>query len=262
MCSGRKDPIEVFSCTSSGDMAARAAGIMEKAANESVARRGTFTLVLSGGSTPKILFRELAEHPEGFPWIRTSIFWGDERCVPLDDPKSNASAAFDLLLSRVPIKNENIFPVPTGLSSNRAAAAAYEETIRTFFSDRNPSVDQEPGTGEKTGGLPYPAFDVILLGVGDDGHTASLYPGNPTEEDGRFFIPVTAPDYAPVKNRVSITLPLINAARMVIFLVSGESKSEVLKRLLNPAELEPSFPARLVRPRGRLILITDIDPLP
>jgi len=201
---------------------------------------GRFSLVLAGGSTPSTLYRVLAgENREQVPWARLHLFWGDERYVPLDDPRSNYRLVRDSLLEDVPIPAENVHPMPTHLPDPEDAARAYEGTLRAYFPTSRPRLD------------------LVLLGMGPDGHTASLFPHSPAlDEQRRWVVPVRAPIDPPV--RLTLTLPVLNNAACVFFLVAGAEKAEALRRTLaGPSGPDPT-PASAVRPPGgRLVWWVD-----
>ncbi len=236
-----------------------AASFVAEQAKESIDRRGYFTFVLSGGNTPESLYSRLAQLPykKTIHWDRVFVFWGDERFVPKNDSSSNYRMAKEVLLSKVPIPDENIFPIP-GLGeaeSSQNAASLYEARLRDFFAS-NKMSGKKPG--KISGALP--SFDVTLLGVGEDGHTASLYPGSPAlEEKKRWVLAVTAPDYAPVKQRITLTLPVLNNSKNILFLVSGARKEKILNTLFNKqSEENASSPAALIKPSGDLYWYTDV----
>lgn len=206
-----------------------AAEILVAQANATVARRGRFSLVLSGGKTPLLLYRLLAgEYANRIPWLRLHIYWGDERYVPPDDPRSNFGTAREALLDHVPIPPENIHPIPTDLPQPEDAARAYEATLRTQF----------PGV--------WPTFDLMLLGLGADGHTASLFPGSPAlKEPERWAVAVQAPAAPP--ERLTVTMPVINHARQVYFLVSGIEKTKALRCALTDTPDIATCPASAAR---------------
>lgn len=212
-------------------------------AEETVEQRGKFMVALSGGSTPRALYERLAHPPyqEGAPWAQTHVFWGDERTVPPGHEDSNYRMAHQTLLSRVAVPLNNIHR-PHGDKDPGEAATDYEQVLRLAFNLRRDEL---------------PRFDLILLGMGDDGHTASLFPGNPAlEMEDRLFVATYVPQHE--THRLTLTLPAINAARRVIFLVVGEGKAETLRRVLE-GESDPSeFPARLVQPDdGQLTWLLD-----
>jgi 6-phosphogluconolactonase len=200
------------------------------AVEETLARAEHFSLVLAGGQTPRGLYRTLATvYRETIPWARLHLFWGDERYVPWDDPRSNYRLVRESLLDHVPIPKENVFPMPTDLPDPEAAAAVYEQTLRARF----PSS--------------WPRFDLILLGMGPDGHTASLFPRSPIlAEQVRWVAAARAPVEPAL--RVTLTRPVLTHARRVFFLVTGSEKAEVLRRVLGGQADPAVYPAASVRP--------------
>jgi 6-phosphogluconolactonase len=209
------------------------------AGQSAVRQGGRFVVALSGGRTPISFYERLAETSRNLPWEKTYVFLVDERCVPLDHPASNFRMIQAKLLRHVPIPLENIHPVPVE-QGPREAAEAYEKEMRGFFGLQ----DRE-----------YPRFDLVLLGLGEDGHTASLFPGDAgLTERRRLAVAVAKP--APDHDRVSLTLPAINAAHVVVFLVEGANKAAALKAVLEgPPD---GRPAALVRPRaGRSVFLAD-----
>ncbi len=225
-----------------------AAALAEAAAREvartmcnAVARRGVSTLVVAGGRTPRQLYERLAGEPYRgmIDWPRVELFWGDERCVAPDHPKSNYRLAEVALLSKIP-RGGNAHRIFGEIDPARAAAL-YEQEIREV-------------TGEE-----LPRFDLILLGMGADGHTASLFADTPAFlEEQRLVVATTSPQLP--RHRVTITLRVINAARKVMFLVTGGEKASTLARVIRDRSVAASaaVPAALVRPRGgRLIWLVD-----
>lgn len=193
---------------------------------------GRFTLVLAGGGTPRPLYRRLAAaHRDEVPWPRVHVFWGDERYVPADHPESNVRMARETLLDHVPIPAKNVHPFPTGFSDPEEAAATYERSLRAFFE----------------GALPR--FDLVLLGLGADGHVASLFPGSRAlEERARLVVPVRGPKPPPL--RLTLTLPALNAAARVHFIVTGGAKADALERAIAGPRDPLAFPAHAVQPSG------------
>lgn len=200
-------------------LSAAAAAFVASAAEDAVLERGVFTLALSGGSTPRRLYELLA-----LDWPRVQLFWGDERCVPPEHPDSNYRLAREALLDRVKLPPENVHRIPTELPPAQAASAY--------------------------GALIPPSFDLVLLGLGKDGHTASLFPGDPIIKEGkRTTAAVKAPAGLPVTDRVTLTLPALNAARQALFLVSGAEKTTALKSILYIPAPHPTLPAGMVEPK-------------
>lgn len=231
---------EIVVLPSRSEVASRAADEFVTAASEAVEARGVFTVALAGGSTPAGMYQLLAGAPYSsrVEWPRVSFFWGDERCVPPDHPDSNYGAAAGALLSRLLLPEANIHRM-RGELPPQTAAAEYEAEVRRW-------VSGDP-----------PRFDLILLGMGDDGHTASLFPGTEALDiDDR----LVSANHVPKLNadRLTFTAPLINAARQVIFLVTGEGKAQALKAVLEGTDDPDTYPAQLVRPRdGRLTWLVD-----
>jgi len=200
-----------------------------------------FAVCLSGGSTPRRLYERLADPAVAsrFPWIRAHWFWGDERFVPHDHPDSNYRMAREAFLSRVPIPDDNIHAVPTEGLSPEQAAAAYETTLKRFYGAEIIVPDR-------------PLFDVTLLGIGEEGHTASLFPGQPAlQETRRWAVAVIGAKSEP---RITLTYPALDSSRDVAFLATGEGKRDVVVRAQAG---DRTLPAAMVRPVGRLHWFTD-----
>jgi 6-phosphogluconolactonase len=209
-------------------------------AQEAVASRGRFSVALSGGSTPGALYRLLAEDPYRgqVPWRQVHLFWGDERCVPPDDPGSNFRLASEALIDRVPIPADNVHRVPGELEPE-AAARAYERDLTDYF------------CGPRT------RFDLVLLGVGGDGHTASLFPGSAAlQETGRLALAAEAHYEGRPASRVTLSLPAINSARHGWFLVTGSAKAGIVQAVLEGEATD--LPAWQIRPTaGALTWLLD-----
>jgi 6-phosphogluconolactonase len=195
-----------------------------------IAANGRFTLSLSGGETPKKLYALLSEHPyrEQLEWKKTFVFWGDERCVPLNDERNNAYQAKLLLLNKIDIPFSNIYSIPVNLSP-KDAGKQYEKELKTFF-----------GTGS-------PNFDLILLGLGKNGHTASLFPGTKVIEEKAVGVREVYIEEEKMF-RVTMTAPLINMAHHILFLINGKEKSEILNNVLTSSYQPNNYPAQLIKP--------------
>jgi 6-phosphogluconolactonase len=195
-----------------------AAAFLAERAADAVAARGRFVVALAGGSTPAALYTLLASpawQPR-VPWGRTQVFWGDERLVPPDDPRSNGGLAQQALLRHVMVPPEQVHRVPVELGDGDAVAARYESELRACFT---------PATED------LPRLDLVLLGMGSDGHTASLFPASSALSEQRRLVVATPPGtLPPPAERVTFTLPLLNAARAIAFLVSGADKAPALRR--------------------------------
>jgi len=220
---------------------AAAAKCLADLSNSAVLEFGRCVIALPGGNTPRGLFRLLAKDPyrSALPWSKLHFYWGDERCVPRDHPESNYKLAYDAFLSSVAIPESNLHIVPVEGSLPSEVAQAYEQEIQRSFR-------LEPGE--------FPQFDLILLGMGADGHTASLFPGGPELDVQNRLVTWSQPDLS-FTPRVTFTLETINQAKNVSFLVSGIAKAAALGRVLDGDE---SLPAALVKPReGKLMFFVD-----
>ena len=193
-----------------------------------------FSIVLSGGSTPKPLYQALSR--ENLPWDKIHIFWGDERYVPVDHPDSNQGMARSAWLDLVNIPAPNIHPMPTDSQNPALDAQKYEDELKQCF------------------GTELPTFDLILLGMGDDGHTASLFPHTEALKVTDKLVTVGFKGEDP---RITLTLPLINHANCVIFLVAGENKQYALSHIFAAQADELSYPARAIQPQGNLWWLLD-----
>ncbi len=235
--------MEIRVLTTPQELFEAAAEEVVHAAKEAVAQRGRFTIALPGGSTPKNLFNLLATNARTvLPWDRTFFFWGDERHVPPTDPDSNYRMAEETMLSKIPVAAGNVFRIPAENPDASAAAEAYEQTLRKFF---------QLGPGE------VPIFDLILLGMGPDGHTASLFPGSAGLQEKSRLVIANWVDKLKT-SRLTLTLPVLNAARCVTFLVSGTDKAAMLKTVLEEDAPAEQYPSKLIRPNnGKLIWLVD-----
>lgn len=205
-----------------------------------LAKQDRFTFVLSGGSTPKALYALLAESPykESIPWEKLHFFWGDERAVPFEDSRNNAKMCYDELLDKVPVKAENIHIMRTDITPEESAAD-YEKIVKTYFE------------GSET------TFDFVLLGMGDDGHTLSLFPGTEVIHEQNalatsFFL------QAQDMYRITLTAPVVNNAACVAFLAAGAGKAEVLKQVLKGEKNVELYPSQIIQPvKGQLHWFVD-----
>jgi 6-phosphogluconolactonase len=208
---------------------------------EAAALRGGAALALAGGSTPKALYRLLADPAAPFrarvPWSAVHVFFGDERAVPPESPDANARMAREALLAHVPVGSVHRIEGERGASE---AAARYEDDLFQHFGD-----------------VPLPVLDLVLLGLGADGHTASLFPGSPALEERRRWAAPAPAGLAPWVERVTLTPPVLEAARLVLFLVAGADKASALRRLVRPRPGEAPIPAARLRPRGEVLVLAD-----
>lgn len=205
------------------------------------------SVVLSGGSTPLGLYERLAREPYArtLPWGAIHVFWGDERWVPPEHHESNFGSARRALLGHTPIPSAHVHPVPVATGSPFAAACRYEAEIRRFLR-RNRWTERTHG------------FDIMLLGIGADGHTASLFPGDSAlNEMRRWVVPVEAPPTVTPRRRITMTLPLISASRHVVFLAAGCNKKAAVRYARKAYRVQnPSCPASLVSARRQLVWLT------
>lgn len=222
-------------------LAGEAAELFVRVAAGAVADRGRFMVALAGGSTPRGLYTRLAGEPfrSRVSWPHAWVFFGDERCVPPTDPESNFLMAHETLLARVPVPSGQIFRIRGEEPDTALAAAEYEGRLRTAF---------EPGPA---------CFDLILLGMGLDGHVASLFPGAPVLEEKERLVAALETRAAVVPRRITLTLPVVNAARRVLFMIAGAEKARsVADALRNPAS---ALPAARVRPAARGVVTWLLD---
>ncbi len=222
-------------------------------AKKAIATQGRFSLVLSGGSTPAALYKLLASEPYAtqLDWGKIDVFWGDERCVPPDDPESNYRMANETLLRHVPIPPQNIHRMQGELAP-QIAAQAYEATLREYFHDA-PVARR---------------FDLVLLGMGNDGHTLSLFPGSEATKQAMILLsqPVQTQPHWVVANyvekfstwRITLTTQPVNAAANLLFLVAGADKAKALQQVLTDPPQLPLLPAQLIQPsNGQLVWMID-----
>ncbi|RFS21357.1 6-phosphogluconolactonase [Chitinophaga silvatica] len=199
---------------------------------EVLQKQERFTFVLSGGNTPKQLYTLLAKAPYNMmiPWERIHFFWGDERAVPFEDDRNNAKMAFETLLDKVNVNPENIHIMRTDISPE-ASATEYEEILNNYFGK------------EKT------TFDLVLLGMGDDGHTLSLFPGLPIVHEHKAWVKSL---WLEAQNmyRITLTAPVVNLAACVVFLATGEGKAITLKNVIDGTFDAEKFPSQLIRPQN------------
>jgi 6-phosphogluconolactonase len=238
---------EVIVVADGSALARAAAERFALAVEAAVAERGQAFVALSGGSTPKQMGGILAREPyrSRIPWERLQIFWGDERWVPLASPESNAGEAMRGFLDLVPMPRANIHPWHTEVEDPREAAEAYETRLREIFSD--PSG--------------IPRFDLVLLGMGDDGHTASLFPGTRALSAVE---PLAVANFVPKFDAVRLTLtaPVLNNGREILFLVGGPGKADMVETVLDGPENPIELPAQMIRPAqpdGQLRWLIDED---
>lgn len=236
----QKNNISVFDTPV--ELTVAAAALIVTLAQEAIKARGRFVISLSGGNTPKQLYQLLSRPPfsKQMDWEKTFVFWGDERYVPPADEQNNAHMARVALLDHVPIPPENIYPIPVE-PEPAAAARAYEDTIRSFFRTASP------------------VFDLMLLGIGENAHTASLFPHTQVLAEREHLVKEVYIEELQMF-RITMTVSLINCAHTILFLVTGKAKAEALKKILT-APFQPNiYPAQLIKAeQGRLYWYVDSD---
>lgn len=216
---------------------ARSLDLVTKRIQSAIGEKECCTISLAGGSTPKPLYEALAQQP--IPWEALHIFWGDERYVSADHPDSNQKMVRQAWLDKISIPPDNIHPIPTEAENPQQAADRYEQELQSFF---------------QVSGKDLPKFDVMLLGMGDDGHTASLFPHTSALSSDRLVTLGEKGD----QTRISLTAPLINQADCIIVMVSGAGKAPALAQVLqNDAADAADYPARLIQPKGELWWLVD-----
>jgi 6-phosphogluconolactonase len=242
--SGPRAEVRVFPTLA--ELSREAAKRFLSLSRDAVDTRGRFAVAISGGSTPRELYALLARPPfrDEVPWPYVHVFWADERCVPPDHPDSNYRLATDIVLSHVPLPPENVHRMRGEEADPQAAATEYAAALRDFFG------------AEETGAL---RLDLILLGMGGDGHTASLFPGSPILDEKAE--PVAAPYVEKLRaHRLTLTPPVLNNARHVIFLVAGAEKADTLRRVLEGPHQPRELPSQIVCPTaGSLTWLVDED---
>lgn len=208
------------------------AELFTQIANEAIKERGIFTVALTGGSSPTSLYKLLAHKPysDQINWRKAHIFWGDERWVPLSDDKSNAKMGYEILLNHVPILKEQIYPMWAKDSQPLEFAQKYEQTLQQTLGST-------------------PSFDLILLGMGEDGHTASLFPGTNVLQEKSKWVEAYYLD-AQDMYRITLTAPVINQARNIVVMVYGANKANALHEVLEGDQDITKYPAQLINPQN------------
>jgi len=222
------------------ELSRKAAQLFCETAIDAVNRNGKFNVALTGGSSPVQLYKLLAQSPykERVPWSNTYVFWGDERWVPLSDKDSNAKMASETLLNHVPVPKDHIFPMWSNQKPEEFALQYQEQLVKHFASE-------------------VPKFDLILLGMGDDGHTASLFPGTQVLHEQKQLAQAYYLEPQSMY-RITLTAPCINAAKKIVFITFGEKKASALHEVLEGSYNPDKFPAQLIKPEnGELIWLVD-----
>ena len=228
-------------------IAKRAADLFVEAAAAAVAEKGSFRVALAGGSTPKTLYGLLVDDPAlraQVPWDKMHLFFGDERHVPPDHPDSNFRMATEAMISKSPLEPEQVTRIKSEYADAEQAAKEYEQEIRTHF---------------KLTGAQFPRFDLMLLGMGNEGHTLSLFPGTKALRDnGRLVMRNWIGKL--YTDRVTTTAPVANHAALVIFMVAGADKAPALKAVLEGPYEPEQLPAQLIQPEnGKLLWLVDVN---
>jgi 6-phosphogluconolactonase len=234
-------PSEIIVAENDLQLAQRGAHLFAAAAAKAVTVSGCFSVAISGGSTPRRMHRLLSEEPfvSEIPWEKTHIFWIDDRCVPQSDPASNYRAAQADFICRVPLPEGNAHPMPVNMPPERGAKSYQQELIHFFQLSQGA----------------FPTFDLIYLGLGEDGHIASLFPGQDALDEKNELVLAVKGGW-PFLYRLTLTLPVLNHGRQVVFLVSGKKKASVVKQVLNQNLV--CLPAARVQPvNGNLIWMLD-----
>jgi 6-phosphogluconolactonase len=232
---------ELIRCSDSESLASQSADYICNVASTAIANSGRFTIALSGGSSPERLYQLLATdgYRDRIDWSAVHIFWSDERCVPPTDAHSNYRMASDNLLAKIDLPEENIHRIPAEIHPPEQAAKIYEESLREFFSK-----------------IPH-LFDLCLLGLGADGHTASIFPGASLNESA-LVVATTAPDQMSARDRITLTTSAINRSRAAAFIVSGRDKHGILAEILSNRQANiQRYPAAGISPDQELIWFID-----
>ena len=234
---------QIVKCKELEETTQKTADYICRQASIAISQTGRFSIALSGGKSPKQLYQILAtpKYGQRIEWNRVHFFWGDERCVPTTHPDSNYRMAFDALLSKIGVPEENIHRIPAELGLPENVAAVYADHLKKFFT--NPSQ----------------LFDLTLLGMGPDGHTASIFPGSALDEK-KMVVAAIAPKGMAIKNRITLSISAINRSKSAAFLISGSDKAEVVKDILSggsPVELK--YPAAMVKPIEELVWFLNED---
>jgi 6-phosphogluconolactonase len=257
----RKTPAEIKVYPDPVSLARAAVGIFTTQAESVLATGMRFSVALAGGSTPRLMYSMLIEDIRAInlDWSRVHLFWSDERCVSPEHIDSNYRLARENMLDRLSIPAENIHRLRGELDPS-TAALEYERLLRDFFTDQSTSALRESKIED------HKTFDLVLLGLGLDGHTASLFPGSLALGEMERWVAAVEHHQPPppLVNRLTLTLPVINAASLIIFLVSGPEKATILRQVLaRPSEERPPLPAQLVQPTaGQLIWLLDTNTAP
>lgn len=236
---GRKNEKKIIIFKTSDNMADFVIAQWKTISERAIKEKGCFSVALSGGKTPVFLYKKLS-HKKTLPWDKTYIFQTDERFVPYQDKENNFHMISDMLLNKIGIPRENVYPISTAEDASQLSAERYERNLRSFF-----EVNAKP-----------PRFDLVLLGIGQDGHTASLFPAAQAVKERKRLAVATAPLNKKENERITITFPVINNAENVMFLVTGNRKAKIVKEVID--DTCDLLPASMVKPEsGKLFFLLD-----
>jgi len=222
-------------------LSANAANFISDLANKTIEKQGFFTVALSGGNSPRLIYSMLAEEKisKKINWAKVFFFWGDDRYLPYTSSESNYRMAYDTLLSKINSSPENIFRIPTEVSPPEEAALLYENVMRKVFANLG-AIDPVKN---------LPVFDLVILGLGRDGHTASLFPGHrAVNEQKRWVMHIKAHARVTLRDRITITLPVINNAKNIMFIISGEGKGKIIRDIVEEKRAGKAYPASMIKP--------------
>lgn len=246
---------QLFSYKNQKEMAIASARFLATMINGFISSGGEVKIVLSGGNTPKLTYGLMSKERirENIDWKKVFFFWGDERYVPPTHRESNFRMTWNIFLSKLPDIRDNLFPIPTYLDTPEECAVEYEKILKKFFMRR-----------EKVGG--YPVFDIFLLGVGVDGHIASLFKNKDLEQkDKRWVIATEAPSKYKVRDRITMTLPVINNSRNCVVLISGDEKRNIVERIKgsisksHELKSEEHIPVLSLKPSGDIYFFSSLS---
>ncbi|KAJ1974942.1 suppressor of los1-1 [Dimargaris xerosporica] len=235
-------PGTIYACTSTAVLARQLRDLVVRAQDQALQSHDRFTVAISGGSLPRTLAQGLLAQPEGLHWSKWHVFYADERCVALDDAESNHRLVQTELLAHVPVPRTQVYTINPALINNpEEAANDYEKQLTEVFAHKD--------------AVRVPVFDLILLGMGPDGHTCSLFPGHSLLEEKERWVSYLQDSPKPPPTRITLTLPVVNHARHAVFVVTGSNKQDALNRIFDHKEPLPAQRVQLVH--GELIWLLD-----
>lgn len=233
----------VYSFSNTNELSSGLNSFVEKVSREAIEDHGAFSVAISGGSLPKLLSKDLATNKQ-VDFSKWHIFWADERCVGLDDDDSNYKEVKKQLLSHVPIPENQIYTIHEQYAKEKKADEAakdYQQQLEKYFGNSNSK---------------FPQFDLILLGMGPDGHCCSLFPGHPLLKENKLWVASIHDSPKPPPERITLTLPVVNHSKLIIFVTAGEGKQEMVQKIIEQPELQ--LPCQLVQPhQGKVYWFID-----